>query len=1169
MTESGNRRRTGYRRRGLVFALLAVFCLAAGPAGSEEVITAGSEYDYPPFCFVNAAGQTDGFSVELFRAALKTMGRKVEFQTGYWSDLKAMLVSGEINALPLVGRTPEREPFFDFTFPYLSLHGAIVVRKDNREIRTLEDLRGRRVVVMAGDNSEEFLRRTERGIEIRTAPTFAEALRELSAGQHDAVFIQRLVAIRLLQQTGIGNLKILPNPVEDFRQDFSFAVRNGDSETLALLNEGLALVMADGTFQRLHARWFAALELPRRVIVVGGDHNYPPYEFLDGDGLPAGFSVELTRAVAAAGGLEVEIRLGPWTEIRRELAEGGIDAIQGILYSPKRARDFDFSPSYLVNHYVAVVRAEAGEPPATTQELAGLRIVVQRGDIMDDYISQQGVEAEITRVDSQEEALRELAGGRHDCALAARLTTLHLIEKHGWENLKTGKQPLLSPEYCYAVPKGKKAFLAQITEGLRVVLGSGEYRRLRDKWMGIYEEPEVSWRNILRYSAVILLPLLLILAAILLWSWSLRREVKRRTADLALSERRYRNLFERAPLGVFTSHSSGQLISVNPALASIFGYTGTGEMMEKCRDLARDTYFYPEQRAELLRQLEGTGWVNNFELEARKADGSKCCLSLNARIAERDRRGGYVIEGFLTDITARKTAEIERERLITAIEQAGEAILITDSRGIIRYANPAFEAMTGYTRPEALGRSPRRLKNQEQNPKFYHQILKTIRGGRTWRGRIVNRRKNGELFTAEVAVSPVRGSDGKINNYVAALADITRELNLEEQYRQAHKMEAVGQLAGGIAHDFNNILQAILGYGQLLRDGLDDGGREREFLDEILKAGERAATLTQQLLAFSRRQVIRLEPIDLNRVIEHLLKMLRRLIGEDIRLEFIPGSRLGTVPGDVNMLEQVLVDLAINARDAMPGGGVLTIETRNVLIDSDYCAVHPGPAPGRYALLSVTDCGHGMDQQTLSHIFEPFFTTKPEGKGTGLGLAMVYGIVSQHNGIIRAYSEPGRGTAFKIYLPICEEKAAEIGNLIAGAAVGGDEKILLAEDDPMVRNLTVRILEQAGYTVLTAADGAEAVEVYRRRAQEVDLLILDMVMPRRSGYKAWQAIRKNRPDIPVLFTSGYSENAVHTNFILKQGLRLIQKPYLPDALLRAVRDILDNDRDETGGGQSS
>ncbi|HPG01280.1 MAG TPA: transporter substrate-binding domain-containing protein [Kiritimatiellia bacterium] len=526
----------------VVLLLSAVWaCTAVGSDSTDgRVITSGCEVDYPPFCVVDENGHATGFSVELMSAALKAMNREVTFQTGPWEEVKQSLLDGKIQALPLVGRTPEREALFDFTFPYLTMHGAIVVRDGTTDIQDLGDLKGRRVAVMKGDNTEEFLRREDRGIDIRTTPTFVEALQQLADGACDAVVMQRLVALRLLQQTGLTTLRILDRPVEGFGQDFCFAVREGDKDTLALLNEGLALVIADGTYRQLHAKWFAALELPsHRRIVVGGDHDYPPYEYLDKNGRPAGYNVELTRAIAQELGLDIEIRLDHWTRIRKGLENGEIDIVQGMFYSPERARVFDFSPPHAVNHCISVVRKDSGPAPTTLEELRGKRIIVQRGDIMHDFVVANGLTDRVSAVDSQGTALKELAEGRHDCALVARMTALYWIEKKGWTNLVLGTQSFLSPEYCYAVPKYHKALLAQFTEGLKVLDENGEYRRIRKKWLGVYGQPSLRLLTILRYVAMVAVPLGLALLVFLVWSWLLRKQVMHQTAKLRreMSER--------------------------------------------------------------------------------------------------------------------------------------------------------------------------------------------------------------------------------------------------------------------------------------------------------------------------------------------------------------------------------------------------------------------------------------------------------------------------------------------------------------------------------------------------------------------------------------------------------------------------------------------------------
>ncbi len=400
-------------------------------------------------------------------------------------------------------------------------------------------------------------------------------------------------------------------------------------------------------------------------------------------------------------------------------------------------------------------------------------------------------------------------------------------------------------------------------------------------------------------------------------------------------------------------------------------------------------------------------------------------------------------------------------------------------------------------------------------------------------------------------------TDQQRARYAYSVRDITDVKRLEAQLVQAQKMEAIGQLAGGVAHDFNNILQAINGYTELAQGDLEPGHPARDSLNEIGKAGTRAAKLVGQLLAFSRRTILEPAHLDLNEVVGNLLGMLERVIGEHIRLDLIPGHHLGTVHADRTMLEQVLLNLCVNARDAMPNGGRLTLETENVTFDSEYCERNPWARPGRYLLLSVTDTGCGMDALTLERIFEPFFSTKGPGKGTGLGLSMVYGIVRQHEGMVRAYSEVGKGTTFKVYLPVVERPADVVGTKIESLPLGGHETILVAEDDASLRELAHATLTRAGYTVLLAANGAEALEVFHRHAAGIKLLLLDVVMPELGGREVFDRIRAGHPHLPALFASGYSENAIHTNFVLQEGMKLIRKPYDTAALLRAVRATLD------------
>jgi PAS domain S-box-containing protein len=447
-------------------------------------------------------------------------------------------------------------------------------------------------------------------------------------------------------------------------------------------------------------------------------------------------------------------------------------------------------------------------------------------------------------------------------------------------------------------------------------------------------------------------------------------------------------------------------------------------------------------------------------------------------------------------------------------------------------------------------------------------IRRALADGRVHREEMSFRDETGDRHY-RVTASPVFDAEKRVAAAIEMVEDITEQLVLERQFRQAQKMEAIGQLTGGVAHDFNNLLQIINGGTDLAMEDIAPGHPAREGLAEVAAAGERAARLVSQLLLFSRRQVMKPESLALNAVVSDLLKMLGRVIGEHIRIHWLPEKGAARVHADRGMMEQVLMNLCVNARDAMPDGGVLTIETRDVEIDAEYCAHHVWATPGRYGMLAVTDSGCGMDRAILDRIFEPFFTTKEVGRGTGLGLATVYGIVKQHGGMISAYSEPGAGSTFRIYLPLRDDGSTAAETTARADPGGGGETILLAEDDEMVLRLARRILARKGYAVLTAGNGAEALDIFRERAGEIDMVLLDVMMPEMGGREAFDRMRALRPDLKALFASGYSENAIHTNYVLEEGLALLQKPFAPADLLEAVRRTLDGSgADGSAGGRA-
>ena len=1152
----------------LLFALLITFVSGAFAGAGEDVsqkkppIRSGAEIDYPPFCVVDADGRADGFSIELLRAALKSMGREVTFRTGPWAEVKAWLEHGEVQALPLVGRTPERETVFDFTFPYMSLHGAIVVRSGTTGIQDLADLRGRDVAVMKGDNAEEFLRREDRGIKIHTTPTFEAALRDLSRGLYDAVVIQRLVALRLIQQQGLAAaLKIINKPVAGFRQDFCFAVKAGDSETLSLLNEGLAVVMADGTYRHLHAKWFAALELSaNHRIIIGGDASYPPFEYLDKNGRPAGYNVDLTRAIAREMGLDIEIRLDDWAKIREALSRGEIDAVQGMFYSAERNREFDFSPPHMTINHVAVVRREAGNPPETLSELAGRRLVVMKGDIMDDFAAKNGFAERVTAVATQEEVLRELAQGRYDCALVARIPALFWIKENGWDHLAVGKRSLLSAEYCYAVPKNRKALLTQLGEGLKVVEETGEFRRIQNKWFGVYGESPPGFAAVLRYVAMVAIPLLLLVLGFFLWSWSLRKKVASRTAELKESRESLLITLHSIGDAVIATDIAGRITRMNKVAERLTGWTfssACGMMLNQVFQIVNaKTRKAVENPVELvLESGKVVGLANHSVLISR--DGTEFQIADTAApiLDENGATRGVIL--VFSDVTDRYKTEQQLLELGEAVKQASEGVVITDTDGRFIYANQAFEKITGYTLDELSGQTPRILKSGRQDDAFYKNLWETILSGNSWTGRIINKRKDGCFYTAECFISPVKDPEGRTINFVWMTRDISKELSLENMLAQAQKMEAIGRLAGGIAHDFNNLLSIILGYAEMLIDNTDRLHPNYEGLNEILDASHRARGVTQQLLAFGRRQVLEIKTLDINTVISGFQKLLQRVTTEDIRLQIDLMETQGLIRADTSQLEQILMNLAVNAKDAMPDGGVLNIETACVELDENYAAGKSGVIPGRYVMISVSDSGIGMAPETVDKIFEPFFTTKDEGKGTGLGLATVYGIVKQHGGNIWVYSEPGRGTTFKIYLPeVMDMPAVEAKTISRIEAPTVSATIMVVEDDIPVRNLACKIIAGKGHHVIEAINADDAIEKARDFKGKIDLILTDVIMPTMKGPEVCSKISEIHPEVRVLYMSGYTENIIARHGVLKEGVRFLQKPFSKKSLLDKIAKVL-------------
>jgi PAS domain S-box-containing protein len=638
------------------------------------------------------------------------------------------------------------------------------------------------------------------------------------------------------------------------------------------------------------------------------------------------------------------------------------------------------------------------------------------------------------------------------------------------------------------------------------------------------------------------------------------RDVTERTnaaRALEASEARYRRLFEAAKDGILiVAADTGSIVDVNPFMTALTGYERDEFIGKHLWEIGpfKDAAASKDSFAE----LQAKDFVRYDDLPLKTTDGRTVDVEFVSNVYLVN--GIKVIQCNIRDITQRRQAEDDLRMRDRAIQAVSQGILISDSSrpdNPILYASPGFTRLTGYEREEIVGRNCRFLQGAGTAPASIALLRDAIRDGRSCVVELLNYRKDGTSFWNSVAVSPVKGADGSLTHFVGVQTDVTARRQLEAQFLQAQKMEAVGRLAGGVAHDFNNLLSVILSYAEMIGGDLKPDEPMRADIEEIRTASLRATDLTRQLLAFSRQQVLEAKVLNLNEVLGGVEKMIGRLLGADIEVTILPAQGLGNVKADPGQIEQIVMNLAVNARDAMPLGGRLTIETANVDLDADYASAHHDVRPGPYVELAVSDSGTGMDKDTMARIFEPFFTTKDKGKGTGLGLATVFGIVKQSGGHIFVYSEPAKGTAFRIYLPrvgAVVDAPAQVQMVSEPEPIAAT--ILLVEDEEQVRTLARTILRRQGYVVLDAPNGGEALLICEQHGAKIDLLLTDVVLPRMSGRQLAERLGPMRPAMKVLYMSGYTDDAILQHGILDSGVAFLQKPLTPASLTRRVREVL-------------
>ena len=637
-------------------------------------------------------------------------------------------------------------------------------------------------------------------------------------------------------------------------------------------------------------------------------------------------------------------------------------------------------------------------------------------------------------------------------------------------------------------------------------------------------------------------------------------EQERLQKTLSESEAKFRTFFQSpAVCAYFTDEKEGHF-DVNDAFLKLLGYSKKEISALKPSDLYKDS----RERKEEIKILKRQGFVRDFPIHLRRKNG-KIISCLDTASVTGGKQGNHrLYQGIIRDVTEQEKKEKELNRLHILVSQTEAEIVITDINGIIEYVNPAFEKITGYSARDAIGQNPRLLKSGQHDEAFYKNLWETIITGKSWNGRFINKRRDGTLFHEEAHIFPITDIEGRIVNFAAIKREITREVMIEEQLKQASQLEAIGRLTGGVAHDFNNILTIIRGNAEAALKNVRPETPLYKEISGILKASMQATRVTSQLLAFSRKQIIRPRLLAINHVLMNLRSTLDRIVEEDIDFQYTLCETGDTVYADLGQIEQCILNLVINAQDAIRQKNPqtekkITIETKTITINAQQREAYIDLAEGVYVLITISDTGIGMDADTQEKIFEPFFTTKEPGEGTGLGSSTVFGIIKQNRGAVHVESEPGVGSTFKIFWPAAEgtPESDKPEPEILQKSTSAGESILVVEDDADIRKFVSQTLESFGYTVYSAGDGEEALAFVRSQKPAIDLLFTDVIMPKMGGEELAEALTRELPQLKIIFSSGYTDKHITRNGILGPNTHFLHKPYGLKALALKIREVLD------------
>lgn len=894
------------------------------------------------------------------------------------------------------------------------------------------------------------------------------------------------------------------------------------------------------------------------AITVVSDDSYPPYIFRNSEGKLQGIIIDQWNLWEKKTGIKVNLIGMDWVKALKIMDEGKAEVIDTIFDTEERTAKYDFTKPYATVK-VSVFFHKNISGISDVNSLHGFTVGVKEGDTCIEILRRHGINT-LQIYNSYEEIVEAAAKQKIRVFCMDEPPALYYLYKMNIEDEYRHSLPFFSGRFHRAVRKGGQDLLDIVEAGFSKISQS-EYAEIDKKWMGSLAGTNPAYMYYALYSS---LGAVLLAFILILWNYTLRKRVFRRTCELhqalvALeeSERFLANIVENIPDMIFVKDAEEfRFVRFNKAGEELLGCSRQELTGKNVHDLfPKDVAdFFEEKDREALRCKHLVDIPE--EKIVTGSMGERILHTKKIPIIDEAGITRFLL-GISEDITVRKQNEEERALLATVVEQSEENVLITDNHRTILYVNPAFERSSGYKVDELKGQKIKVLRSDQHDSAFYRVMKETLDRGDVWMGVIINKGKDGSDFEIEGTISPLRDTTGAIVHYVAVGRNMSRFRKLERELQQKQKMEALGTLAGGIAHDFNNVLTAVMGNVDLEFMGAEEGSLTRRRMEQALSACSRARELVKQILTFSRQSEQRLKPFDIGSVVEDAVKMLRATIPTTIDIRPNIGTAQAVVLGNPIQIHQVLVNLCTNAAHAMQDiGGTIEIGLASVEIGTEQAGEHLDLKPGSYVRLTISDTGHGMDRNTVERIFEPFFTTKKPGEGTGMGLAVVHGIVKSHSGAIRVYSEPQKGSTFQVFFPLTES-AVEYTEKPVAPLPAGTERILLVDDEEVVACVASEMLETLGYEVVSVNDSLEALTTFKSQQNLFDLILTDLTMPGNTGMELAAELLNIKRDIPIILCTGFTSTEVRKQAI-ETGIReVMTKPYHLHELAETVRRVLD------------